>query len=218
MFTGLIEGKGRVEAFLRRGADALLQVKAAFDLQDFRPGDSISVSGACLTATTAFGSIFEADVSAETLKKTTLGQFRSGREVNLERALRLGDRLGGHLLTGHVDGLGAVAFKRNVGGSIKFRFKIPPDLMRHVAPKGSVAVDGVSLTINEVGQDWFEVNIILHTAEKTTLALNKSGDMVNIETDLMAKYVERLIKPLKPGQGLSLEVLARQGFLNQEEV
>lgn len=213
MFTGLIEGVGTLEGTRASGPDAVLTIRAPFDLSGDRPGDSIAVSGACLTATAIKGQLFEADVSAETLSKTKLGRLGRGDAVNLERALKAGDRLGGHIVSGHIDGLAKVSIKEDYGGSLRFRFNLDPALTRYIIVKGSVAVDGISLTVNDVGPDWFEVNIIPHTAAKTTLALIRPGSMVNIETDLIGKYVERLLGPHKPQGGLTMETLARSGFL-----
>ena len=213
MFTGLIEGVGKIEKTRAAGPDAVLTIRAPFDLSNDRPGDSIAVSGACLTAATIKGDLFEADASAETLSKTKLGQLSRGDAVNLERALKVGDRLGGHIVSGHVDGLAKILIKEEFGGSLRFRFSLSPELTRYIIVKGSVAVDGISLTVNDVGPDWFEVNIIPHTAVKTTLALIRPGSMVNIETDLIGKYVERLLGPHNPQGGLTMETLARSGFL-----
>ncbi|MBW1712391.1 MAG: riboflavin synthase [Deltaproteobacteria bacterium] len=218
MFTGLIEDMGRVEALTRKGRDAVLRIRAGIDLSQSRIGDSIAVSGACLTITALKGNTFQADVSAETLSQTNLGRLKPGDRVNLERAMRLGDRLGGHLISGHVDSQAVLISKDKEGDSIRLKYRLGPEVLRYVIAKGSIAVEGVSLTVNQVGPDFFEVNIIPHTADKTTLGLNKTGEMVNIETDLIGKYVERLISPYKKdNQGLTPELLARHGFLEREE-
>ena len=214
MFTGLIEGLGRVEGLICKGRDAVIGVKAGFDLSGTLVGDSIAVSGPCLTVTAIEGNRFSADVSAETLSRTNLGGLKQGAVVNLERALRLGDRLGGHMVSGHIDGQARLISKTETGNSIRLRYQIDPSLVRHIIPKGSVALDGVSLTVNEVGRDYFMVNIIPHTADKTTLGLNKPGEMVNIETDLIGKYVEKLLGPYSPGKkDITMEFLAENGFL-----
>lgn len=215
MFTGLIEGMGWVEAVTRQGPDAVLTVKAGFSLAESQIGDSIAVSGPCLTVTGLRGDTFDADVSAETLDKTNLGRLSPGQAVNLERALRLGDRLGGHLVSGHIDGLGRLVEKIDVGSSIRFRFELTPEMIRYVIPKGSIAIDGISLTVNQVSGNWFEVNIIPHTAKATTIGLKKPGEMINIETDLIGKYVERLVGPYTgKDKGLTKDLLARSGFLD----
>jgi riboflavin synthase len=215
MFTGLIEGLGRVEGLSRRGPDAVIRVAAGFDLGGTLLGDSIAVSGPCLSVTSLSGNTFSADVSAETLSKTNLTSLRPGATVNLERALRLGDRLGGHLVSGHIDGQARLLSKENLGASIRLRYQVGSDLIRYIIPKGSVALDGVSLTVNEVGRDFFEVNIIPQTAEKTTLGLNKPGEMINIETDLIGKYVEKLLGPHNPHKNdITREYLAEHGFLD----
>jgi riboflavin synthase len=215
MFTGLIEGLGRVESLTRRGPDAVLRVRAEFDLAGTKLGDSVAVSGPCLTVTWLEGRSFQMDVSAETLSQTTLGRLKPGAPVNLERALRLGDRLGGHLVSGHVDGQGALVGRESVGSSLRLRYRLPAEPLRYVIPKGSIAVDGVSLTVNAVGPDFFEVNLIPHTTGQTTLGLNNLGEMVNIETDLIGKYVERLLGPHASRSGLSREFLAQAGFLDE---
>ena len=213
MFTGLIEGLGRVERAVRRGPDLELTIETGFEPGGMAVGDSIAVSGPCLTATRVQGSSFSADVSAESLSKSNLGRLGRGDQVNLERALKWGDRLGGHLVSGHIDGLAEVVSIDRVGGSIRFRFGLDPGLMRYVIPKGSVAVDGISLTVNRVGPSFFEVNIIPLTTQETTLGLNKPGDVVNIETDLIGKYVEKLTGPHQDReQGIDLDLLARHGF------
>ncbi|OPY90961.1 MAG: Riboflavin synthase [Syntrophus sp. PtaU1.Bin208] len=214
MFTGIIQGMGTVLRLSRRGEDALLEIETAMDLADVRIGDSIAVNGACLTATTVSRRSFTADVSAETLARTDLAFFSPGQRVNLEKALRLTDFLGGHLVLGHIDGLGKIAECSAKSGSIIFRIEIEPNLSRYLVPKGSVAVDGISLTVNRCEENSFYVNMIPHTAEKTTLGFKKKGDRVNIETDILGKYVERLISSEEKKEGgVTREFLMKQGFL-----
>lgn len=216
MFTGLVEGIGYVQTVTRKGPDAVLGIKAPFGLAEVELGDSIAVSGACLTVTGMTGQTFQTDVSAETLSRTGLGRLKTGSPVNVERALRLGDRLGGHLVSGHIDCQGTMLDRTDVGASIVFRFRLPEEVMRYVIAKGSITIDGISLTVNEVGRDWFAINVIPHTADKTTLGLKKPGEMVNIETDLIGKYVESLLGPFKTrDEGISMDRLGQLGFFNK---
>jgi len=217
MFTGLVECMGRVNRLLHKSGDARLVVEAPAFV-DVILGESISINGVCLTAASMKGDQFEFDVSEETLSRSNLGALKQGDPVNLERALRLSDRLGGHLVSGHIDAVGAILIKRPRLGSIQLRVTIPESLSRYVAPKGSVAVDGISLTVNESGSNFFEINLIPHTVGTTTLQFRKEGDKVNIETDLIGKYVERMLAGRGHGEerkeeGVSLESLARSGFL-----
>lgn len=217
MFTGLIEGRGAIERRRMVGGGAELAIRPSWPVAELSVGESVAVSGACLTVTALEDTIFLADVSGETLARTTLGRLRPGAAVNLERALKLGDRLGGHLVSGHVDGVGRVAGRREEGTSIRFRFSLTAEVARYVVAKGSIAVDGVSLTVNAVGRDWSEVNVIPHTARVTTLLELRVGDEVNIEGDLIAKYVERLLGfGAAPGEAeskLDKETLARLGYI-----
>jgi len=216
MFTGLVEGLGRVGRIQPRGPDALLAIAPPWPVEETVLGESIAVNGACLTVTGISGGRFTVDVSAETLERTTLGGLRPGAEVNLERALRLGQRLGGHLVTGHVDCLGRIERMQRLGSSTRLYLTIPPEHLALVVEKGSVAVDGISLTVNRVDRAGFELNIIPHTLEATTLKLAKEGVSVNIETDLIGKYVARLMNRDQadpgPSGGLTSEDLARMGF------
>ncbi len=194
MFTGLIEGTGTLLRTEHRGPDARMVIQAGFDAGKFVLGESISVDGACLTITAFSGAVFTADVSTETLSRTTLGNKSVGSRLNLERALKFGDRLGGHLVSGHVDGLAVFRDRRPEGRSLRLYFDAPSEIMRYVIEKGSVAVNGVSLTVNGVRDDGFDVNIIPHTASETTIGDLKPGERVNIETDLLGKYVEKMIR------------------------
>ncbi|MFZ2446332.1 MAG: riboflavin synthase [Syntrophobacteraceae bacterium] len=193
MFTGLIEGTGTLLRVDRHGPDAGMVIQAGFETGGFVIGESISVDGACLTVTSFSGAVFTADVSAETLARTTLGRKPAGSRLNIERALRFGDRLGGHLVTGHVDGIAAFKDRRPEGRSARLFFDAPPEILRHVIEKGSVAVNGVSLTVNGVSERGFDVNIVPHTASRTTIGDLRAGEEVNIETDLIGKYVEKMI-------------------------
>jgi len=193
MFTGIIEATGRIARIEPRGGDVRLVVEAgSLGLDDVAIGDSISVSGVCLTAIALDGDTFAADVSNETLSVTSLGALAVGAAVNLEKAMRLSDRLGGHLVSGHIDGVGRVVSVEPDARSQRWTFELPAELARYVASKGSIAIDGVSLTVNEVDDRRFGVNLIPHTVEVTTFRDRRAGDSVNIEVDLVARYVERL--------------------------
>jgi riboflavin synthase len=193
MFTGIISDLGSVRSVEERG-DTRFEFNTALATEDVAIGASIACSGACLTVIEKGAGWFGADASAETLAKTTLGSWRPGTPVNFERALRLGDELGGHLVSGHVDGVATVTERRPEGQSLRFTFEVPAALARFVAAKGSVTLDGVSLTVNEVEGRRFGVNIIAHTARVTTFGGLDPGDRVNLEIDLLARYVERLLK------------------------
>jgi riboflavin synthase len=193
MFTGIVETTGRLARIEPRGGDVRLVIDAGnLGLDDVGIGDSIAVSGVCLTAIGIDGTAFAVDVSTETLSRTSLGALGIGARVNLEKALRLSDRLGGHLVSGHVDGLGRVVAIEPDARSQRWTFELPPELARYAAPKGSIAIDGVSLTVNEVEGARFGVNLIPHTIDVTTLGDRRAGDAVNIEVDMIMRYVERL--------------------------
>jgi riboflavin synthase len=193
MFTGIVQTVGKVARIEPRGGDSRLVIEAgSFDLADVAVGDSICVSGVCLTAIALDGSCFAADVSVETLSRTTIGALQIGAGVNLEKSLRLADRLGGHLVSGHVDGIGKVVSIEPDARSQRWVFELPEGLSRYVAAKGSICIDGVSLTVNEVTGSRFGVNLIPHTIGVTTFRDTRVGNGVNIEVDLIARYVERL--------------------------
>ena len=196
MFTGIIVATGRVASLAEKGGDLELGIDAAaLDFTRIAVGDSVSVQGACLTVTRKEGTRFYADVSRETMAKTTLGHRGPGSTVNLEPSLRAGDALGGHWVSGHVDALGTLRLLAQDARSWRLEFELPESLMRYVAPKGSICVDGVSLTVNTVERRRFGVNIIPHTLKATTLGELKVGDGVNIEIDVIARYLERLAQP-----------------------
>ena len=195
MFTGIVTALGTVREIspLGAGSDMRLAIAAPWaDTAAIPIGASIGCSGCCLTAVEVGADWFAADASAETLSKTTLGRWQSGTRVNLERSLRLGDELGGHLVSGHVDGVGEALASGSEHGSTRWTFRVPPALARFIAVKGSIAVDGVSLTVNEVTDDTFGVNIIPHTTSVTSFGLLRPGDAVNLEIDMLARYVARL--------------------------
>ncbi|MGH8721707.1 MAG: riboflavin synthase [Burkholderiales bacterium] len=192
MFTGIITDLGRVRA-VARGAMTRLEIETAYPAESIAVGASIACSGACLSVVERGTGWFAVEASAETLSKTTLGDWRAGTAVNLERPLTLGDELGGHLVLGHVDGVGTLAELRPDGGSIRLTFEAPADLARFIAPKGSAAIDGVSMTVNEVSGRRFGVNVIPITQRETNLGALAAGARVNLEIDLLARYVARLL-------------------------
>lgn len=218
MFTGIIEGLGTI-CGLRTGGDGQrLTVAADFALEGTRIGDSIAVNGACLTVVTLDGRRFQADVSPETVARTAFSRSRIGERVNLERALRLSDRIDGHLVSGHIDAAGVLSSRQKKGNAVFIGFQVPPALTRYMIEKGSVAVDGVSLTLNRVSAGGFEVCVIPHTAGLTTVGFKPVGATVNIETDLIGKYVERFMGKRQGDAevaptGVDMRLLAKSGFL-----
>ena len=199
MFTGIIEGFGTISSIRPAGQGKRLAVAAEFDLDQTKIGDSLCVSGACLTAVKIDGRHFEVDISPETLQMTTFSQAKVGQRVNIERALRLSDRIDGHLVSGHIDGVGKIRQRETLGNAIIVTIEIPESLARYMISKGSVAVDGISLTINTCDAGSFSVSIIPHTAKLTTIGYKNKGDSVNIETDMLGKYVERFMSA-RPGR------------------
>ena len=194
MFTGLIEGVGTLAARESRGGDARLRIAVGtLPFVDVAPGESVSVNGVCLTVVAFDAAVFEADASNETLSLTTLGELAVGHPLNLERAIRPTDRLGGHLVSGHVDGVGRVLSVVEDARAQRWRFAAPRALSRYIAQKGSVCVDGVSLTVNDVDDEGFEVALVPHTLAHTAFASTQVGDPVNLEVDMLARYVERLL-------------------------
>ena len=211
MFTGIIKAKGAIGAIEKRGGDVRLRITAAgLPWDDYEVGDSISVNGVCLTAVHLHDDGFDTDVSVETLDVTTLKHLEVGDDVNLEPALRVGDALGGHLVSGHVDGIGKLVARADDARSIRMTFELPAALARYVAKKGSICVDGVSLTINEVSGLTFGLNIIPHTAEVSTMGSYEVGTAVNIEVDLLALYIERMLGG--DADGLSIDFLREHGY------
>jgi len=221
MFTGIIEGLGTIVGIRSNGTAKVLTVAVDFALDGTRIGDSIATNGACLTVVTLEGRRFTADVSPETLSRTTFGKARIGERVNLERALRLSDRLDGHLVSGHVDGMARLQTRETAQKAWVLAFSAPPELTRYMINKGSVAVDGVSLTINQCDANGFQVAIIPHTGQVTTLGSKGMGALFNIETDMLGKYVERFLTgnrkaSSKPAsEGIDMAFLAKSGFLDR---
>lgn len=209
MFTGITEELGKISQVY---PDKLV-VRARKVLEGTAIGDSISINGACLTVVELGTDNFTVEVVPETLRRTNLGQLRTGDEVNLERPLALGGRLGGHLVQGHVDETGKVISLRNEGDAVVMRFQAPREVMRYVVLKGFITIDGISLTVAERDNDSFTVSVIPHTRQKTTLGKRRVGDTVNLEVDIIAKYVEALAK--SPGKGVTAEFLQEHGFLVQ---
>lgn len=218
MFTGLVEGEGRVQEVSRAGADMNLTIEPLFPMPDLRVGESISVNGVCLTVTGVKGNSFSVDVSAETFSRTTVGRLKIADGVNLERALRLSDRLGGHLVLGHVDGVGKILKKEQSQRSWVMKIGVDEPLSRYIIEKGSIAVDGVSLTVNRCTAESVEVNIIPQTGRETNLLRRKTGDLVNIETDMIGKYVEKFLgkgqssRETPRPSGIDVEMLRKHGF------
>jgi len=218
MFTGLIQDIGKVKTIGRMRDDMRLTVAPTFELTGCRTGDSICVDGVCLTVTDVSRDVFRMDVSGETISRSTLSLLRQGDEVNLEMALRLTDRLGGHLVSGHVDGTGRILKKEKQQRSWLIGIGVNERISRYTIEKGSVAVDGISLTINQCKEMYFEVNIIPQTGNLTTIFKKKIGDLVNVETDLIGKYIEKLFtkgrstSQDKISSGIDLEMLNKYGF------
>lgn len=211
MFTGIIKARGRIDSMKPVGGDVRLTVTSAgLPWGDYAVGDSIAVNGVCLTAVALHDNGFDTDVSNETLAVTALKGLEPGAAVNLEPALAAGERLGGHLVSGHVDCVGRVVDRREDARSVRFDVELPPGYARYVARKGSICIDGVSLTVNDVEANRFSVNIIPHTADATIIGGYRVGTAVNIEVDLVARYLERLL--LKDEGGLDLEKLREHGY------
>jgi riboflavin synthase len=218
MFTGIVEEMGAVKAVERTLAGARLSVLASTVMDDLGIGDSISVNGACLTVVSRAEREFTVDVSTETLSVTSLGSLAAGAPVNLERAMKLHQRIGGHLVSGHVDAIGAVRSRRQDGNTLIITIEAPKEILRYCVPKGSITVDGISLTLNELADRSFGVAIIPHTAKVTTLGLKQPGETVNLESDLIGKYVERLLQergqlPPKAAPVIDKDYLQKRGLI-----
>jgi riboflavin synthase len=211
MFTGIIEEMGAVKSLRREAGAARLALNASKVLEGTAIGDSICVNGVCLTVVDLGTGEFSADVAVETLKVTSLGDLRAGSRVNLERALQLSARIGGHLVSGHVDAVGRVREKREEGNGWRLFIDAPETVLRYVIKKGSIAIDGISLTVADVDAKGFAIAMIPHTAKLTTLGYKSAGDSVNLESDIIGKYVERLF-PGRTDGGVSMETLKKSGF------
>jgi riboflavin synthase len=219
MFTGIIQAVGRIQSMESRGGDRRLRVATGkLPLEGVIIGDSVAVSGVCLTVVGLSSLGFDADVSRETLSRTTLGGLQPGDAVNLELALTPTSRLGGHIVSGHVDGAGGIVARSEDARSVRFRMSAPVSLAKYIAEKGSICVDGVSLTVNAVGSDWFEVNLVPHTLAETTLGAASVGQTVNLEVDLLARYLERLMMrtdDTPSSTSLNYDGLLRAGFIQE---
>jgi len=215
MFTGIVEDRGKVIRVEYRGQGKRLTLEIPLELTDLRLGDSINVDGACLTVMEKNGGRIGVDLSPETLQKTTLAGVREGEEVNLERALKLSDRLGGHIVAGHIDGIGTIVEKRKETDFIYLKVRIPRNVSRYVVQKGSIAIDGISLTVNECREEEIQMTLIPYTLERTTLINKKVGDRVNVEADVLGKYVEKLLGRGKSGEA-TLSFLREHGFIEEE--
>lgn len=215
MFTGIIEEIGTVERIQRGARSAVLHLRARTVLEDLKLGDSVAVNGVCLTVTALRPGGFSTDVMHETLDRSSLAQLKRGGAVNLERAMPADGRFGGHIVAGHIDGTGRVIQIQKDDNAIWYTVQAPPQVLRYIVEKGSVAVDGISLTVARVGTDSFAISAIPHTVAQTVLRDRKEGDLVNLETDIIGKYVEKLLTPApetRESGGITLDFLARNGF------
>ena len=214
MFTGIIEEVGNVKNVKRAGTSSFIEIEAKKVLENVHLGDSIAVNGVCLTVTHFDGGVFRADIMNETLNRSSLGFLTPGSHVNLERAMAANGRFGGHIVSGHIDGTGTVSDIRNDGIAVWYTIDTPPNLLRYIVEKGSIAIDGISLTVARVTESSFSVSIIPHTAAQTTLGTKKKGDIVNLENDIIGKYVEKLMKPTEtvPKSGITMDFLSKNGF------
>lgn len=213
MFTGIVEETGTVKELRREGRAFRLTVAARLVTEGLKTGDSVCTSGVCLTVVDFGRDYFSADVMPETIRRTAFSSLKPGSRVNLERALQLSDRLGGHIVSGHIDGTGKVSSRRDEENAVWFEIATSPEILRYIVEKGSVAVDGISLTVAGTGPKSFSVSIIPHTRSVTTLTDNRPGDTVNIECDILAKYVEKLRFPHHSGGGIDADLLAKNGYL-----
>ena len=212
MFTGIIEETGSVARVLQGGTSGEIRINASYVLEGTKLGDSIAVNGVCLTVTGLYDDGFTADVMPETLRRSNLGMLRSGDRVNLERAMAADGRFGGHIVSGHIDGTGEIASLRNEGNAVWVRIRAKEEILALIVEKGSITIDGISLTVASLGSDYFEVSIIPHTGAQTTLLKKKAGDKVNLENDIIGKYVQRLLGKSMQSSGITESFLAEHGF------
>ncbi|WP_295072986.1 riboflavin synthase [Ruminococcus sp.] len=214
MFTGIIEEIGTVSSVKQSGSSSFIEIQAKKVLEDVHIGDSIAVNGVCLTVTHFGGGVFRADVMNETLSRSSLGKLTSGSPVNLERAMAANGRFGGHIVSGHIDGTGTVTDIKNDGIAVWYTVSVAPELLHYIIEKGSIAIDGISLTVAKVTETSFSVSIIPHTAAQTILGSRKVGDIVNLENDIIGKYVEKLMKPAESPKtgGITMEFLMKNGY------
>lgn len=212
MFTGIIEEIGKIQGVQKGSSSAVLSVQASEIMQDIHLGDSIAVNGVCLTVTSIAPSGFTADVMHETLNRSSLGNLRTGSPVNLERAMSANGRFGGHIVSGHIDGTGTVSDIRRDDNAVWYTIKTPSSVLRYIIEKGSITIDGISLTVARAYKDSFSVSIIPHTASLTTLSSRRVGDSVNLENDCIGKYVERLMRKDPQNSNITAGFLVKHGF------
>ena len=216
MFTGIVEEMGQIRSIVRGASSAVLSIEANLILEDLKIGDSVAVNGVCLTATSMGAGGFTADVMHETLNRSSLGALQKGSHVNLERAMLANGRFGGHIVSGHIDGTGTIGSIQKDDNALWYTILADAKLLRYIVEKGSVTIDGISLTVADVQSDRFAVSLIPHTAKVTVLGEKRTGDIVNLETDIIGKYVEKLMKPAveetKQKSGITMEFLAENGF------
>lgn len=212
MFTGIIEEIGTIEGMKKGASSAVLRIQALKIMDDIHLGDSIAVNGVCLTVTRISSTGFESDVMHETMNRSSLGNLRIGSSVNLERAMPANGRFGGHIVSGHIDGTGTILNIQRDDNAVWYKIKTPLSVLRYIIEKGSIAIDGISLTVAKVSKDSFHVSIIPHTAQFTTLDKRRVGDLVNLENDCIGKYVERLMGKETQSNNITAEFLAKYGF------
>ncbi|MBQ7707289.1 MAG: riboflavin synthase [Lachnospiraceae bacterium] len=219
MFTGIVEETGEVKSIVHGSKSAVLTIKGSVVTKDSKVGDSIAVNGVCLTATSIMGDVFTADVMAETMRRSSLGELKQGSKVNLERAMLCNGRFGGHIVSGHIDGTGTVRNMEKEDNAVWVTIAATSDILKYIVEKGSIAIDGISLTVAYVDDEVFKVSIIPHTANETTLLTKNKGDKVNLENDIVGKYVEKLMNynkqdtNIKSKSDIDIDMLSKYGFI-----